>query len=155
MENKKAYEHPKSGVFYVIPDPKKVGHFTIYSETQEEGSDDVVHLFLFDKVKRVLEAKFKVSLSEEAADAYTGIPRGRVIEPSDIHGNWIIAHGNDFPLDTYKSEIVSDFTLGDAVSLGHIRWEVDPHEKMGARDKRTLESELGIEINPTGWKYKK
>jgi hypothetical protein len=77
MEKKKAYEQPKAGIFYLIPDPKKESAYTFYSQVQEEPGRDITHLFLFDKVKQILEMRFKVSLD----DPYTGIPRGRIMEP--------------------------------------------------------------------------
>lgn len=153
MERKKAYERPKAGVFYMVPDPKKVGTYTLYSELQEEGGEDVAHLFLFDKVRRVLESRFKVNL-DDTFDAYTGIPRGRIIEPSDLHGNWLVTHGGDFPLDKYRNDIISEFSLRDAVELRKVKYEIDPHEKMGPKDRKEIESALKIEITPTGWKKK-
>ena len=150
MENKKSYEHPKSGVFYMVPDPKKPGTYTITSETQEEGGEDVAHLFLFDHVKKQLQSRFKAPV--EDLDAYTGVPRGRIIEPRDINGDWIIAHGDDFPLDTYRNDIISEFSLRDAFDLGKVRFEVDQHEKMSPKERKEVESALGIEYTSTGWK---
>lgn len=151
MERRKAYEQPKAGVFYMVPDPKKIGTYTIYSEVQEDRG--VAHLFLFDKVRKILESRFKVGLGA-AFDAYMGIPRGRIVEPRDIHGNWLVTHGGDFPLDKYRDEILSEFSLRDAVELGKVKYEIDPHEKMGPKDKKQIENALKIEITPTGWKKK-
>ena len=150
METKNAYEHPHPGIFYMVPDSKKEGTYTIYSEIQEHGGEDVSHLFLFDKVKHILEIRFKANL--EGIDAYTGIPRGRIVEPADIHGFWVVAHGGDFPLEKYRDLIISEFSLRDAIELSKVKWEVDPHEKMTAREKKIMESELEIEFTPTGWK---
>ena len=150
METKNAYEHPRPGIFYMVPNPKKEGTYTIYTEAQEHGGEDVSHLFLFDKVKRTLEARFKISL--EGIDAYTGIPRGRIVEPADIHGFWIVAHGGDFPLEKYRDSIITEFSLREAIELEKIKWEIDPHEKMATRDKKTMESELNIEFTATGWR---
>jgi hypothetical protein len=149
MEIKKAYEHPKSGIFYMIPDPRKLGSYTVYSELQEEQGDPVTHIFLFKRVLQILSSRFKKDL--EDVDAYTGIPRGRIIEPNDIHGNWLITHGADFPIDKYKDEIISDFSLRDAVAIGKVKYEVTAHEKMSNKDRKEMESLLGIEFTSTGW----
>jgi hypothetical protein len=151
MEKKKAYEQPKAGIFYLIPDPKKEGSYTFHSQIQEDPGQDVSHLFLFDKLKPILEKRFKVVLD----DAYTGIPRGRILEPSSIQGDWIVAHGGNFPLNEFKEDIIQDFTLRDASELGKVKFEIDSHEKMGALDKREIEITLGIEYTPEGWKKKK
>jgi hypothetical protein len=150
---KKAYEHPKAGVFYMIPDPKKLGTYTLYSEFQEDGGKDVTHLFLFDRVKELLNSRFKANL-DETFDAYTGIPRGRIIEPSDPKGNWLVTHGGDFSLNKYRDEIISEFSLRDAVELGKVKYEIDPHEKMGPKDRKGIESALRIEFTATSWKKK-
>jgi hypothetical protein len=150
---KKAYELPHSGVFYMIPDPKRTGSYTIYSEIQEKGGEDVSHLFLFDKVKQILKTRFKVDL--EGVDAYTGIPRGRVIEPNDLHGNWVVAYGNDFPLNKYRDLIISEFLLRDASDSGKVKWEIDPHEKMTPEERKIMEAELGIVFTSTGWRKTK
>lgn len=154
MEKKKAYEQPKAGVFYLIPDLKREGSYTLYSETQGETGKDVLHLFLFDKARKLLEMRFKQNL-EEIQDAYMGIPRGRIIEPSDIHGNWIVAYGKDFPLDKYRASIISEFSLGDLDEIKKVKFEVDPHEKMAPKDKKAVEKALGIEFTSTGWVHVK
>lgn len=135
----------------MVPNPKKEGTYTIYTEVQEHGGEDVSHLFLFDKIKRVLEVSFKVSL--EGVDAYTGIPRGRIVEPSDIHGFWIVAHGGDFPLEKYQDAIIFEFSLRDAIEIKKIKWEIDPHEKMTPLERKEMETELNIKFSPTGWRY--
>jgi hypothetical protein len=63
-----------------------------------------------------------------------------------------VAHGGDFPLEKYRDSIISEFSLRDAIDLGKVKWEIDPHEKMTARDRKTMESELKIEFTATGWK---
>ena len=145
-----SYEQPKSGVFYIVPDPKKVGSYTIYTEVQEHDGEDVLHLFLFDRVRKLLETRFKVKLG--LLDAYTGIPRGRIIDPGDRHGTWLVTHGGDFPLDKYRDAILSEFSLHDALQLGKVRFEVTTHEKMGYKDQKNIEGLLGIKITPEGWK---
>ena len=153
MEKKKAYEKPKSGVFYMVPDPKRESSYTLYSEIQEESGKDALHLFLFDKVRKLLELRFKLDL-QEIQDDYMGIPRGRIIEPSSPQGNWLVTHGGDFSLNKYREEIISEFSLRDAVDLGKVKYEVDPHEKMAPKDQKKIEYALGIEFTPTGWKKK-
>jgi len=137
----------------LIPDAKKEGEYTLYSEIQEDGGEDVVHLFLFDKVKKVMGSRFKKDLSD--LDAYTGIPRGRVMEPATANGTWRIGIGNDFPLEKYKSDILSEFSMQDANSIGHVKFEYDAHEVMNVREKKEVEGILGIDISPDGWKWKK
>jgi hypothetical protein len=146
-----SYDHPAAGIFYLIPNPTKVGKYTVHSELQEEGADPVAHLFLFDKVRKILEIRFKTDLGS-AYDAYMGIPRGRIEEPSGKGGEWIIAHGGDFPLNEYKSDILSDFSLNDASAIGKVKFEIEAHEKMSPKDKKSMEEELGIEYTATGWK---
>jgi hypothetical protein len=147
---KKTYEQPKAGIFYLIPDSKKEGSYTFYSQVQEKPGHDVSHLFLFDKVKQILEMRFKVSLD----DPYTGIPRGRIIEPPDLRGNWIVAHGGDFPLEKYKEDILKDFNLRDALEQDKVKFEIDPHEKMDRSEKEEIQNILGIKYTNEGWKKK-
>jgi len=143
----KKAQHPRPGIFYMVPDAKKPGKYILVSE---EGSESL-HLYLFDHVTKMLERSFKkISVS----DAYTGVPRGRVIEPSLRQGDWIIAHGNDFALNEYRSDILSEFGLSDLDSMGKVRFEVDPHEKMGVREKELIEKDLGIVYTREGWKKK-
>lgn len=146
---KKSYERPQAGVFYLVPDPARRGKYTILSEV-EEGGNDPVHLFLFDKAKRLLSMRFKVDL--DGCDCYTGIPRGRIMEPKDRQGDWIVAHGGDFPLDEYRGDIFSDFSLHDAAQIGKVRFVVENHEKMDRSDREEIEASLGIKFTPTGWK---
>jgi len=148
---KKAYERPNPGIFYMIPNPKKPGSYTIFSEI-EETNKSTAHLFLWDKVSKIVENRFK---KEVSPDAYTGMPRGRVIEPPDLQGVWLVAHGGDFPIEKYKSDIFSDFSLQDAHGIGKVKFVIDGHEKMGASDKKEVEEDLGIIYNPTGWTFKK
>lgn len=146
--NKQSYERPVAGIFYMIPDPTNPGRYTLYPELQEPGEQPVVHLFLFDSVRKILEIRFKA----DPGDAYTGIPRGRITEPIDPHGVWVVHHGGDFQLEKYKSEILTTFSLSDAYAIGKVKFEEDVHEKMGLKDRKQVESELGIIYTPVGWK---
>jgi hypothetical protein len=149
VEKRKAYEKPKPGIFYMVPEPKKEGSYEVHSELQED-SKDVLHIFLFDKIKRILEKKFKRNMIH-AYDSYMGLPRGRVIEPPDSQGEWIVAYGGDFPLNKYREDIISDFSLRDAQELGKVKFEVDPHEKMAPKDRKEVEKALGIRFMANGW----
>jgi hypothetical protein len=148
---KKAYEKSTAGIFYMIPDPKYVGSYTLYSELQGETGKDPLHIFLFDRVWNLLQIRFKQNL-EEIRDAYMGLPRGRIIEPQNIHGNWIVAYGDDFPLKKYRPEIISEFSLQDADKINKVKFEIDPHEKMAPKDQKAVEKALGIRFTHMGWK---
>ena len=149
MQAKKAYEEPKAGIFYLIPDPK-TGNYDLYSEFEEPGND-VTHLFLWDKVAQKLAMRFKIN-AETVSDYYRGLPRGRIIGPNTKNGNWIVAHGKDFPMGQYKQEILSEFGMGDADSIGHVVFEYDLHETMLPRDKTQVEKALKIDMTPQGFK---
>lgn len=149
MKERKSYERPKPGIFYLIPDNKRPGKYTIYSELEEPGKD-TVHLYLWDQVVKILSRRFK---KDVPSDAYTGMPRGRIIEPFEKTESWIVAHGNDFPLEEYKNDILSEFSLKDAYSINKVKFMVDNHEKMSDRDRKIVESDLGIKYTKTGWIY--
>lgn len=140
---KESFERPEAGPFYLIPDPKSK-KYTLMSEFEKPGNEQV-HLFLWDKVVEVLRRRFK----KEAGDTYRGLPRGRVINNND--NNWIVTHGNDFPLSEYKDDIISEFKLRDAVNLGKVKWEYTSHETMSKEDKEDVERVLGIKINAKGF----
>jgi hypothetical protein len=146
---KKAYEEPKSGIFYMIPDIK-TKKYHIYSEIAEPG-EDVAHLLLWDKICIKLQMATKIS-AESFEPYYTGIPRGRIIAPYSRDGSWIIAIGNDFPFIEYKNDILSEFNMHDAESLGKVKAEFQAHEKMNPDHKKHVEKILGIEMTSTGFK---
>ena len=146
---KRAYQEPTAGVFYLVPN-KKTGQYEMVSEFEEPGKD-VVHLFLWDHVVKKIQMKSKVSI-DSIADSYRGLPRGRIIAPHSRDGRWVIGWGNDFPLANYKSDIISEFQLGDADGLGHVQFEHQAHEEMISRHKKDVEKLLGIEITSAGFK---
>jgi hypothetical protein len=148
MENKKAFERPEVGAFYMVPDPK-TNKYTILSAFDTPGEDSA-HFFLWDEVKKVLQARFKNADMDYINDTYQGIPRGRVSERSSK--DWLVLHGNDFPLEEYKADILSEYKLQDAESLGKVLWVVENHEKMNQREKESVEKTLGIVITPKGFK---
>jgi hypothetical protein len=149
MEQKKSYEEPTAGVFYLIPN-LKTGKYEIYSQFEDAG-EPVVHLFLWESVVRKIRLMNKVDI-DPISDLYRGLPRGRVIAPSSRDGLWIVGWGNDFPLAQYKSDIISDFQLGDADSIHHVKFEHQVHEEMILSHKKAVEKLLGIEMSPTGFK---
>lgn len=152
MQQKKAYEQPKAGIFYMIPDLKS-GKYDLYPQFEENG-EEVTHLFLWDQVAKKLQLRSKIDESSFLPH-YQGIPRGRIIAPFKAQDTWIIGIGGDFPLEQYKQQILSDFNLSDAFAAGKVKFEVQDHEKMNVNDKKTIEALLGIEMNPSGIKLKK
>jgi hypothetical protein len=144
---KKAYEEPKAGIFYMIPNPRTL-RYDLYSEYEEAG-EDVTHLFLWDKVVKKLQMAFKINTAP-IEDLYQGIPRGRIIAPPSREGTWLVGIGNDFPLKDYKSDIISEFQLSDASSLGHVKFEHQAHEEMDPRHKAAVEKLLKIKMGPSG-----
>jgi hypothetical protein len=136
----------------MVPDPKRVGDYTLFSELQEQGGEDVAHLFLFTKVKQLLEMRFKVFF-DDYFDAYTGVPRGRITELAD--NSWVVLHGEDFPLNKYKSQILSEFSLEEPEKIGKVKFEFDKHEEMTVSEKRAVEDALKIKYTPEGWIKKK
>jgi hypothetical protein len=150
MQGRKAYQEPVGGVYYFVPNPK-TGRYDIVSE-QETPGEEVLHLFLWNRVVQLLGMRFKKKGVEGLSDSYRGLPRGRVLNPGDRKGTWIVAHGADVSLDRYKSQIISDFQLGDAEGLGKVRFERDTHETMDPRDKALTEKTLGIKLEPEGMK---
>jgi hypothetical protein len=150
MEKKKAFERPIIGVFYLVPDPKS-GKYTIYSEYDENGNE-AVHLMLWDSIVNLLRRRFRDKPVDIIEDNYRGLPRGRVMEQGE--NSWIIAWGEDFP-EEYKSDVISDFRLNDAKSIGKVKWEFQNHETMQANDKKVVEKTLGITMTPSGFKQVK
>jgi len=149
MNNKKAFEKPKTGVFYLVPDPK-TKKYTIYSEYDEDGNE-AVHLMLWDSIVNILRRRFRNKFIDIIEDNYRGLPRGRIME-SGVN-KWIIAWGEDFP-DEYKQDVIKDFNLIDAQAINKVNWEFQNHETMQANDKKTVENTLGITITPQGFKQK-
>lgn len=147
--NKKAFERPKTGVFYMVPDPK-TGKYTIYSEFDEEGVE-AVHLMLWDSIVNLLRRRFRDKPVDIVEDHYRGLPRGRIMENGT--NQWVVAWGEDFP-DSYKSDVISDFRLRDAQEIDKVTWEFQDHETMQANDKKTVEKTLDITMTPQGFQQK-
>jgi len=148
---KRAFERPETGPFYLIPNPK-TGKYTIFSGFDSPGKDEV-HIFLWSSVIEILRRRFRNSDVDLITDDYRGLPRGRIMTKRD--NAWIIGHGRDFPIDLYKSEIVSEFKLADAETINKIEWEFTAHETMDRNDKAEVENAIGIIITPQGFKLKK
>lgn len=150
MTQKKAFERPETGVYYLVPDPK-TGKYSILSQYDRHDADSM-HLFLWDQVVKMLRMRFKKSLVESISDSYRGLPRGRIVYKND---EWIVAHGEDFPMSEYKHDIISEFNLGDADHIGKLSWQKDSHETMSANEKSDVEKILGVTITPKGFQTKK
>lgn len=148
MTIKKSFERPQTGVYYLIPDPKS-NKYTILSAFDEPGKGSL-HLFLWKEAHAILSRRFKNA--DDLEDAYTSIPRGRIIERNN---EWVVAHGDDVPLATYRGDILSEFSLNDANAIGKVHWEVDAHEKMNAREKKMAEKTLGITYTAEGFSTQK
>ena len=153
---KEAFERPETGVFYFIPDIKSK-KFTILSsfdnseDFQEDFQEDLynLHITLWDKVINILRIRFKKSVVEILSDSYRGLPRGRVTVSGS---NWLVTHGGDFSVNEYKMDIISEFKLRDAHSLGKVKFEHSYHESMTSTDKKQVEKVLKIELSPSGLK---
>jgi len=148
--NKKSFEHPEIGAFYLVPDPK-TGKYTITSAYDKPGKDST-HFFLWAEVVKILKQRFKKAKIDKIKDSYTGIPRGRV--SMTLKNTVVVLHGDDFPLVEYKSDIMSEYKLHDTHSIGKLSWAFEPHESMGSAEKGLVEDTLGIEISKTGFKIK-
>jgi len=146
MEQKKAFEQPKNGVFYLVPDPKSK-KYTIYSE-YDDGESEAVHLVLWDSIVSLLRRRFRDKNVDLIEDNYRGLPRGRIMQNSN---EWIVAWGEDFP-EEYKQDVLLEFKLDDAQAIGKVKWEFQDHETMQANDKRIVEKTLGITMTPKGFK---
>ena len=146
---KKAFERPETGVFYLVPDPK-IGKYSIRSHYDSDNDGQSAHLMLWDTIIKILSLKFKGKFVDGLEQDYTGIPRGRIVESGT--NMWTVQHGNDFPLKEYKSDIVSEFKLYDAEAIGKVSWEFNSHETMAPREKKNVERTLGITITPAGFK---
>ena len=147
MQKKKALTEPSPGIYYMVPDPK-TNKYEVYTQIEEPGTDPV-HLYFWDHVSKLVASRFKVS-QEDISDAYTGIPRGRVIVPVDRTGMWIIVHGNDNDLAAYGAAILYEFGLTELATLNKVRWEHDTHENMMPHERGLVESVCGIRITKTG-----
>jgi len=150
MEKKRAFERPEIGVFYLIPDIKS-GIYSILSEYDRPGKDSA-HYFLWDEVIKILRIRFKKSDIDIIRDSYQGLPRGRISTRDEK--SWVILHGGDFPIAKYKPDILGEFKLNDADSIGKVSWTIDNHEKMNSNEKKLVEDVLGILISNSGFKKK-
>jgi len=150
VTEKKAFEKPDTGIFYLIPDPKTL-RYTLWADVDYPGHE-VSHMMSWDKVVELLRRRFRGKYVDIISNNYRGLPRGRVTETS---GGWIVGHGNDFQLGEFKHEILSEFKLYDAEAIGKVSWEYQDHETMQALDKKEVESILGITLSKTGFKLKK
>lgn len=131
----------------MVPNPKTL-KYDVISQLEEPG-EDPTHLFLWDEISHMLAKRFKANQGL-ISDAYTGIPRGRIIAPYDRTGKWIVAHGNDTDLIQYGSEIVSAFSLSSIQQTGRLSWEVDPHEKMSPHERSQVESACRFKLTKSG-----
>jgi len=129
----------------MVPDPK-TKKYEVHTQLEEPGTDPV-HLYFWDYISKLVASRFKIP-QEEISDAYTGIPRGRVV---DHAGMWIIAHGNDVDLAVYGATILSEFGLTHVAQLSKVRWEVDNHERMLPQDRGIVESVCGMQLTKTGY----
>lgn len=142
--DKKAFEEPELGVFYLVPDPKN-SKFSLYSEF----GDNSLHLLLWDKIREKLQMRFK----NDPGDSYRGIPRGRVQLSSSgaSQKHWLVSHGDDFNLNAYKSDIISEFNLRDAEDAGLVDWQYSSHETMSNVEKQQVEKLLNIKLTKDGF----
>jgi len=146
MKDKKSYNvKPEEGVFYLIPNPQ-TGKYTIYSQ----HGPDALHVLLWDSICTKLQMSWKIN-EVLFKPYYTGLPRGRIIEPYNWQDDWIVGIGGDFPLNEYRSMIINEFNLEEADSLGKVKFEIQTHEKMTSYHKKTVEDLLDIKMTPRGF----
>lgn len=148
MENKKAYEPPESGVFYMIPNPK-TGKYTIYSQQ----GDEALHLVLWNSICTKLQMSWKIN-EDLFEPYYTGLPRGRIALDTRTN-DWIVGIGNDFPVKEYRDDIIKEFNMRDTDNIGKVKFELQDHEKMSPSHKKHVEELLGIKMSPTGFTIEK
>jgi hypothetical protein len=146
-EPKKAFQKPETGPFYLVPDPKSK-KYIVLSAFDEPGNEEV-HLFLWAQAIEMLRRRFRKADVDSLEENYRGIPRGRVIEKAS--NQWVVAHGKDFPIEAYKSDIFAEYKLNDVDGMGKVAWEYDPHEAMIGTDKELVQGELNIKFTPTGF----
>ena len=78
-------------------------------------------------------------LARHLRDRYTGLPRGRLVEP---RGRFLVCHGHDAPVGNWKTRVRRAFGL-EGVPLKAV---FDEHETTLDEDRRRVEAILGIEI---------
>ena len=151
MQEKKSFDTDgKLGIFYMVPSLKDK-NYHIWTQIEDEFEPEPLHINLWYEISNSLQMR---SHSPEGSFSqyYTGIPRGRIVKNGPT---FIVAWGNDFPLEDYKNEILREFNLDYANSAGNVKFEVDAHEKMTPAAKLQVEKLMGIEMSPSGLKVKK
>jgi len=151
MQEKNAFDTDgKQGVFYMVPSLKDK-KYRVWAQAEDESDPEPLHLNLWAEISKSLQMRSH-SPEDSFQQYYTGIPRGRIVKNGPV---WIVAWGNDFPLDEYKDEILREFNLDYANSVGNVKFEVDSHEKMTPGSKFQVEKLMNIEMTPSGLKIKK
>lgn len=136
--NSKLAVKPSEGIYYAVPDPD--GGFRIFSQRSDEV-EEPLHFEYWEKILPEIARIWKLSLREKDTlrDHYTAVPRGRIVKEHDydkgVTGNYVVAHGDDVPLNQIKAFVLQDFGLLGLNREGKIKWKVDPHEKMDSEDK--------------------
>ncbi len=78
-------------------------------------------------------------LARHLRNSYTGLTRGRVVEPG---GRFLVCHGHDAPVGNWKTRVRRAFGL-EGVPLKAV---FDEHETTLDEDRRRVEAILGIAI---------
>ncbi len=82
-------------------------------------------------------------LRRRLALCYTGLPRGRLSRPA---GTFLVFHGDDAPIRTWKELVVEEFRL----SGRKMRFVFDEHETMIPGHPRAVENALGARLYGLG-----
>ena len=144
--NRKQALTPSEGIYYVVP--QKVGNPMVVSQRSSDHTEDVTHLFFWEKVLRLLAKEFNLSHGdiEDLRTMYMSIPRGRVqkVLGDDFKptGGYVVVHGNDVPLSMVKPFVHQDFGLIQLAAEGKVIWKEEAHEKMDKQDRTVLQDIL-------------
>lgn len=133
---------PLTGAYYWLPSPTPSGPFAWSLLTCHDLGrwDGISHRELWPFVVghlAILWGKAPDAFRRRLGDHYYALPRGRVTNPK---GKYLILHGNDSPLVTWREIIVHRFRLHGL----QLKSPWDEHERTLREDVLAFEEALGI-----------
>lgn len=83
--------------------------------------------------------------NDDLKDAYTGMPRGRVVRIGKKDVLWVFYHGDDTPISfgRAKFQLVSRFELRKQASEGQTGFQFHEHETMQEDDMAIVQRSIG------------
>ncbi|MFA5379341.1 MAG: hypothetical protein WC455_26530 [Dehalococcoidia bacterium] len=142
--------NPQTGIYFWIPVTKGWRLETFFdSQFPSTRGIDLEHATIWRKWANTMLRKDDSRAPYEVANAYAGLPRGRVTKfiTREHPGGpkvrkYLILHGDDYPAKDAAELIASRFGLRE----GSYKFLYDDHERMNKDDVRTIQNYLGRDL---------